>query len=100
LPEVICAKVCCWFKHSRASSEDDAVLSTDVLYILATLLVVLLGARLVLPFVYRRGRQVEVRLEQGSTTGEILGLAGLRLRVRSLHSGREHTVALTHVRRR
>ncbi len=76
------------------------MLSSGVLYVAVTLLVVLLGARVLLPLVYRRGRQVEVRLERGSATGEVLDLAGLRLRVRSLHSGREHTVALTRVRRR
>jgi len=32
------------------------------------------------------------RVGRGLGTGEILGLAGLRLRVRSMHSGREHTV--------
>jgi hypothetical protein len=76
------------------------MLSTGLLFVAASFLVALLCARIALPFVYRRGRQVEFRLEHGSATGEVLGLSGLRLRVRSLHSGREHTVALTRVRRR
>jgi hypothetical protein len=76
------------------------MLSTDAVYVVVALLVALAVARVVLPFVYRRGRQVEFRVEHGSATGEVLGLAGLRLRVRSLHSGREHTVSVRRVRRR
>jgi hypothetical protein len=76
------------------------MLSTCVVYVAAVCFAALAGARIALPFVYRRGRQVEFRVEEGSATGEVLGLSGLRLRVRSLHSGREHTVALTRVRRR
>jgi hypothetical protein len=76
------------------------MLTTGVLYLALVLLVALVVARMVLPFVYQRGRQVEFRGKHGSATGEVLGLDGLRLRIRSLHSGREHTVALTSVRRR
>jgi hypothetical protein len=76
------------------------MLSTDAFYVAGALLVALASVRIVLPFIYRRGRQVEFRVEHGSATGEVLGLAGLRLRVRSLHSGREHTVSLRRVRRR
>jgi hypothetical protein len=76
------------------------MLSTDILYVVLALLLMLAGARVVLPLVYRRGRQVEFRGEHGSGTGEVVGLAGLRLRVRSLHSGSEHKVSLTRIRRR
>lgn len=66
---------------------------------LAVVLVLVLVSA-VLPFIYRRGRQVEFRIGRGSGTGSVLGTRGFKLRVRSLHSGTEHTVALTHVRRR
>jgi hypothetical protein len=59
------------------------------------------AVRTLLPLLlYRRGHQVEYRIAHGSGTGEVVGLSGLKLRVRSLHSGHEHKVALTHVRRR
>jgi hypothetical protein len=73
---------------------------TALPYLLVVLAVALLGAYVVLPFVYRRGRQVEFRIGRGSGTGKVLGMSGFKLRVRSLHSGTEHTVALTRVRRR
>jgi hypothetical protein len=76
------------------------MLSTDVLFVALAPLVALVGARVLLPFLYRPGRQVEFRAGRGSGTGEILGLSGLRLRVRSMHSGREHAVPLTCIRRR
>jgi len=72
----------------------------DVAYLLAALLIVLVGVYAVLQVVYRRGRQVEFRIGRGSGTGKVLGISGFRLRVRSLHTGTEHMVALTHVRRR
>jgi hypothetical protein len=67
--------------------------------VLAVVLVLVLVSA-ALPFIYRRGRQVEFRIGRGSGTGSVLGIRGFKLRVRSLHSGTEHTVALTHVRRR
>jgi hypothetical protein len=73
---------------------------TDVAYILIALLIAVVGGYGMLPFVYRRGRQVEFRVGRGSGTGSVLGVSGFKLRVRSLHSGAEHTVALTRVRRR
>ena len=73
---------------------------TDVAYLLAALLIVLVGVYAVLQVGYRRGRQVEFRIGRGSGTGKVLGISGFRLRVRSLHTGTEHMVALTHVRRR
>jgi hypothetical protein len=73
----------------------------DLAYLLVALAAVLVSVyALVLPFIYRRGRQVEFRIGRGSGTGRVLGMRGLKLRVRSLHSGTEHTVGLTHVRRR
>jgi hypothetical protein len=72
----------------------------DLAYLAAAALVVLAVAYAVLTLVYRRGRQVEFRIGRGSGTGRVLGTSGFKLRVRSLHSGTEHTVALTHVRRR
>jgi hypothetical protein len=72
----------------------------DLAYLAAAVLVVLAVAYAVLTVVYRRGRQVEFRIGRGSGTGRVLGTSGFKLRVRSLHSGTEHTVALTHVRRR
>jgi hypothetical protein len=81
-------------------AEDGPVILIDAAYVAAALVVTLVGARVVLPLVYRRGRQVEFRVEHGSGTGEVLGLVGFRLRVRSLRSGREHAVPLTRVRRR
>jgi hypothetical protein len=63
-------------------------------------MIVLVAAYAVVQLVYRRGRQVEFRIGRGSGTGSVLGISGFKLRVRSLHSGAEHTVALTHVRRR
>lgn len=76
------------------------MLSIQVLYAAVVLIVALAGVRIVLSLVYRRGRQVEFRIDHGSATGEVLGFTGVRLRVRSLHSGCEHAVALTRVRRR
>jgi hypothetical protein len=73
---------------------------TDLTYVLVVLIIALVSVYAVLPFVYRRGRQVEFRIGRGSGTGRVLGMSGFKLRVRSLHSGTEHTVALTHVRRR
>jgi hypothetical protein len=73
---------------------------TDVVYPLAILVVVLAATYGVLLLVFRRGRQVEFRVGRGSGTGSVLGMSGFKLRVRSLHSGAEHTVALTRVRRR
>jgi hypothetical protein len=73
---------------------------TDLAYVLLALLVVTAGWYAVVPFVYRRGRQVEFRVGRGSGTGSVLGVSGFKLRVRSLQSGTEHTVALTRVRRR
>ncbi len=72
----------------------------DLAYLAGAVLVVLAVAYAVLTVVYRRGRQVEFRIGRGSGTGRVLGTSGFKLRVRSLHSGTEHTVALTHVRRR
>lgn len=73
---------------------------TDLAYLAVALAVALVVAYAVLAVVYRRGRQVEFRIGRGSGTGRVLGTSGFKLRVRSLHSGTEHTVALTHVRRR
>lgn len=86
--------------YSPSSPDEDVVLPTAVLYVALVLLLALAGARLLLALRYRRGRQVAFRAERGAGTGEILGLVGFRLRVRSMHSGREHTVPLTRVRRR
>ena len=69
-------------------------------YLLGALILVVVVAYATLQLVYRRGRQVEFRIGRGSGTGSVLGISGFKLRVRSLHSGTEHTVALTHVRRR
>jgi hypothetical protein len=69
-------------------------------YLVVALVLVLVAAYAAVQLVYRRGRQVEFRIGRGSGTGSVLGLSGFKLRVRSLHSGTEHTVALTHVRRR
>jgi hypothetical protein len=71
-----------------------------LIYVAAPLVLALVALRTVLLLVYRRGRQVEFRIARGTGTGEVIGLSGLRLRVRSLHSGREHTVSPTNVRRR
>lgn len=73
---------------------------TDLAYSAVALTIALVVAYAVLSVVYRRGRQVEFRIGRGSGTGRVLGTSGFKLRVRSLHSGTEHTVALTHVRRR
>ena len=73
---------------------------TALLYVVAALVIALAVMYVLLPLVYRRGRQVEYRIGRGSGTGKVLGTRGFKLRVRSLHSGHEHTVALTHVRRR
>jgi hypothetical protein len=73
---------------------------TDLAYVLLALLIAVVSGYAMLPFVYRRGRQVEFRVGRGSGTGSVLGMSGFKLRVRSLHSGAEHTVALTRVRRR
>lgn len=73
---------------------------TDLAYLLAALMIVLVSMYVVLTFFYRRGRQVEFRIGRGSGTGKVLGVSGYKLRVRSLHSGTEHMVALTRVRRR
>jgi hypothetical protein len=73
---------------------------SDLVYPLGALLVALAVIYVLLPLLYRRGRQVEYRIGGGSGTGSVLGMRGVKLRVRSLHSGHEHTVALTHVRRR
>jgi hypothetical protein len=73
---------------------------TALAYLLVLLAIVLVSVYVVLPVVYRRGRQVEFRIGRGSGTGRVLGMSGFKLRVRSLHSGTEHTVALTRVRRR
>ena len=72
----------------------------DLTYLAGAVLAMLAVAYAVLAVVYRRGRQVEFRIGRGSGTGRVLGTSGFKLRVRSLHSGTEHTVALTHVRRR
>jgi hypothetical protein len=72
----------------------------DLTYLAGAVLAMLAVAYAVLTVVYRRGRQVEFRIGRGSGTGRVLGTSGFKLRVRSLHSGTEHTVALTHVRRR
>jgi hypothetical protein len=72
----------------------------DLAYLLLALVAAVVGVYGVLTFFYRRGRQVEFRIGRGSATGKVLGLSGYKLRVRSLHSGTEHTVALTRVRRR
>ena len=69
-------------------------------YLVLVLAILLVSVYALLPFFYRRGRQVEFRIGRGSGTGRVLGMSGLKLRVRSLHSGTEHTVALTRVRRR
>ena len=69
-------------------------------YVFVALMIVLVVAYAVVQLRYRRGRQVEFRIGRGSGTGRVLGISGFKLRVRSLHSGTEHTVALTHVRRR
>jgi hypothetical protein len=76
-----------------------AMAVTDLVYPVGALLVVLAVVYVLLPLRYR-GRQVEYRIGGGSGTGSVLGMRGVKLRVRSLHSGHEHTVALTHVRRR
>lgn len=73
---------------------------TDLAYCAGALVIALVVAYAVVPVVYRRGRQVEFRIGRGSGTGRVLGTSGFKLRVRSLHSGTEHTVALTRVRRR
>lgn len=73
---------------------------TDLAYGVVVVLVAVVSGYAVLPFVYRRGRQVEFRMGRGSGTGSVLGVRGFKLRVRSLQSGNEHTVALTRVRRR
>jgi hypothetical protein len=73
---------------------------TDLAYVLLAVLIAVVSGYAVLPLVYRRGRQVEFRVGRGSGTGSVLGISGFKLRVRSLHSGTEHTVALTRVRRR
>ncbi len=73
---------------------------SDIAYPLGILLVALAVIYVLLLLVYRRGRQVEYRIGHGSGTGRVMGVRGYKLRVRSLHSGNEHTVALTHVRRR
>lgn len=72
----------------------------DIVYLAAAFVIALVGVYAVLALTYRRGRQVEFRIGRGSGTGSVLGISGYKLRVRSLHSGTEHTVALTHVRRR
>jgi hypothetical protein len=69
-------------------------------YLVVALMLVLAVAYAAVQILYRRGRQVEFRIGRGSGTGSVLGISGFKLRVRSLHSGTEHTVALTHVRRR
>jgi hypothetical protein len=74
--------------------------SGDLIYVAVPLVLALLALRTALLLVYRRGRQVEFRVARGTGTGEVIGLCGLRLRVRSLSSGREHTVSPTNVRRR
>jgi hypothetical protein len=76
------------------------MLSSYFIYVAAPLAVTLIALRAVLLLYYRRGRQVEFRISRGTGTGEVIGLDGLRLRVRSLSSGREHTVSPTNVRRR
>ena len=74
--------------------------SPDLIFAAALVVVALLVLRTALVLFYRRGRQVEFRMARGTGTGEVIGLSGLRLRIRSLSSGREHTVSLTNVRRR
>jgi hypothetical protein len=74
--------------------------ATSVIYIAVLLTASVLGLRAVMLYFYRRGRQVEFRLARGTGTGEVIGFSGLRVRVRSLSSGREHTVSMTNVRRR
>jgi hypothetical protein len=72
----------------------------DIVYLALALAIVIVCVYSGLALIYRRGRQVEFRIGRGSGTGSVLGMSGFKLRVRSLHSGAEHTVALTHVRRR
>ncbi len=69
-------------------------------YLVVALMLVLAVAYAAVQILYRRGRQVEFRIGCGSGTGSVLGISGFKLRVRSVHSGTVHTVALTHVRRR
>ncbi len=69
-------------------------------YLVVALALMVAVAFTAVQLVYRRGRQGEFRIGRGSGTGSVLGRSGFKLRVRSLHSGTEHTVALTHVRRR
>ncbi len=73
---------------------------SDLLYLFVALMIVMVSVYAMLSYFYPRGRQVEFRVGRGSGTGRVLGLSGFKLRVRSLHSGTEHTVALTRVRRR
>ncbi|HEY7892058.1 MAG TPA: hypothetical protein VIC05_07605 [Solirubrobacteraceae bacterium] len=72
----------------------------SILYLALVILLALFLVRVLLSRRYSRGRQVEFRLAGGSGTGEVVGFSWLRLRVRSLSSGNEHTVSLTNVRRR
>jgi hypothetical protein len=76
------------------------MLTTSVIYLTVLLAASILGLRAIMLYIYRRGRQVEFRLSRGTGTGEVVGLSGLRLRVRSLSSGNEHVVSVTNVRRR
>jgi hypothetical protein len=76
------------------------MLWTALAYLVLAIAILLVTVHAVLPFFYRRGRQVEFRIGRGSGTGRVLGMSGFKLRVRSLHSGTEHTVGLTRVRRR
>jgi hypothetical protein len=80
--------------------EYEAMVWTDFAYILVALAITLVVVCAVLPLVYPRGRQVQFRIGNGSRTGKVLGTSGFRLRVQSLHTGTEHTVAPTRVRRR
>jgi hypothetical protein len=76
------------------------MVTTSVIYAAVLLSVSVLSVRALILYLYRRGRQVEFRVATGTGTGEIIGFSGLRVRVRSLSSGREHTVSVTNVRRR
>jgi hypothetical protein len=74
--------------------------TTSLIFVAVPLVACLLGLRAAMLYLYRRGRQVEFRVARGTGTGEVIGFSGLRVRVRSLSSGREHTVSVANVRRR
>lgn len=76
------------------------MISTNIIYAAAFIAMTIIAVQMFVRCLYRRGRQVEFRVSRGTGTGEVIGISGLRLRVRSLSSGNEHTVSLTNVRRR